>query len=290
MVLRPTPRLSRRQRVAAIVLACVAVALLGLDLTGSSLRTAHDGARGLLGSLYRGTDSVLGPVRRFVQGVPHAAGDQSRISALEHDNAVLRKKIADTALDRKTAAELARLRLSETAGHFRVVPGRVVAISPSEGFDWTVTLDVGSAGGVRVGQSVTDGDGLVGRVLHADPSTSVVLLAVDPGAGVGARDLRSGQVGVATGMGTNGFRFRPLDPTASVRKGDLLETGPSGSSSYVSGLAVGRVSAVRVAAGGGVIAYATPTTSPTALDLVGVIVSGTAQRTAAHPNRLAGGR
>ena len=50
---------------------------------------------------------------------------------------------------------------------------------------------------MQVGQTVTDGAGLVGRVLHADASTSVVLLAADPGSGVGVRDVRTGEIGVA---------------------------------------------------------------------------------------------
>ncbi len=290
---RQTPRLTRRQRVAAVVLAAVAACFLTLDLTGSSLSTAHSGVRGLLGSLYRGTDSVLGPVRRFVQGVPHASSNEERVRVLQHENAVLKKQLADINTDRRTAAELARLRLSATDGRYRVLPARVLAISPSEGFDWTVTIDTGTSSGVKVGQSVTDGNGLVGRVLHADTATSVVLLAVDPGSGVGARDLRTGQVGVATGLGADGFKFRPLDPKAKLRVGDQLDTGPAGSSSYIADLAVGKITAVRVAAGGTTLALAEPTSSPTALDLVGVILSGGGRagtRSAVQPANLAGGR
>jgi rod shape-determining protein MreC len=75
-------RLSRRQRLAAIALALVALAFLTLDIGGSSLSSAHGGVRGAFGSLYRGTDSVLGPIRRFVQGVPGAASNQDRINQL----------------------------------------------------------------------------------------------------------------------------------------------------------------------------------------------------------------
>ena len=103
---------------------------------------------------------------------------------------------------------------------------------------------------MHVGQSVTDGDGLVGRVLHADADTAVVLLAADPGSGVGARDVRSGEVGVATGDGPDGFTFTPIQPTAHLRVGDTLITGPSGASSYVAGLSVGTVTAVTVSADG----------------------------------------
>ena len=76
-------RLTRRQRWAAIALALVALVFLTLDLGGSSLADAHGGVRGAFGALYRGTDSVLGPVKRFVQGVPGAASNQDRIDQLE---------------------------------------------------------------------------------------------------------------------------------------------------------------------------------------------------------------
>jgi rod shape-determining protein MreC len=291
---RQTPRLTRRQRVAAIVLAAVAACFVTLDVSGSGLASAHSGARGMLGSLYRGTDSVLGPVRRFAQGVPHAESNENHVRALQHENAQLRKQLADAATDRKTAAELDRLQLAASDGGYRVLPARVLAISPAEGFDWTVTVDVGSSSGVRVGQSVTDGDGLVGRVLHADAGTSAVLLAVDPGSGVGARDVRNGQVGVATGIGRDGFEFRPLDPRAALRVGDRLSTGPSGASSFVAGLAIGTISAVRVAADGTTVATVRPTSAPGDLDLVGVILAGgraATSRSALRPSSdLAGGR
>jgi rod shape-determining protein MreC len=275
-------RLSRRQKIAATVLAVLAAAFLTLDLAGSSLSSAHRGVRGALGSLYRGTDSVLGPARRFIQAVPHAASDQNRIERLEHANAVLRGRLRAEQADRSTAARLAALRLTARRLDTSVVPARVIALGPGGGFDWTVTISAGRADGVRPDATVTDGAGLVGRVLHADRSTSTVLLAADPGSGVGARDLRSGELGVVTGHGTAGFVFVPLNPQASVQTGDLLLTGPSRSSSFVGNLAIGTVSAVE-SSGGTVRATVRPAVSPTSLDLVGVL------RTAPAAQALGGG-
>ena len=288
-----TRRLTRRQRVAAIVLAAVAVVFCTLDLGGASLSSAHSGVRGALGSLYRGTDSVLGPVRRFVQGVPHAGSDEQRVRALQHQNAELRRQLAAGHADVRTAAQLRRLQLAADEGHEKVLATHVLAMSPAQGFDWTVTIDTGAASGVKVGQTVTDGNGLVGRVLHADPSTSVVLLAVDPGSGVGARDLRTGQVGVVIGAGHDGFAFHPLDPHARIKVGDQLSTGPSDASSFVSGVSIGTVQSVRGSADGTTVASVAPTVSASGLDLLGVILAhgraGT--RFPLHPGpNLAGGR
>jgi rod shape-determining protein MreC len=267
-------RLSRRQRLAAIVLAAIALGFVTLDLGGGGLRSAHSGVRGALGSLYRGTDAVLGPTRHFIQGIPSAGTSHSRIAVLQHENAALRGRVAAAEADRAARAQLARLQLAATSGRYRIVSARVIALGPGGGFDWTVTLDVGTSSGIRVDQSVTDGAGLVGRVLHADASSATVLLGADPGAGVGVRDLRTGDVGIATGRGSAGYTFVPLDPKAVIRVGDELATGPAGSSSFVPGLALGTVTSVRTSADGTTSATVRTAVSPTSLDLVGVILVG----------------
>lgn len=267
-------RLTRRQRLAAITLAIVAICFVTLDLGGSSLRPAHSGVRGALGSLYRGTDAVLGPARRFIEGVPHAGTNQARINRLQHENAVLRGQLAQQQATRKAETRLTALARTATNVHASVLPARVTALGPGQGFDWTVTVDVGRSSGVRVGQSVTDGAGLVGRVLHVDEASSVVLLAADPDSGVGVRDERSGEVGIATGHGSAGFSYVPLNPHANVRVGDSLVTGPTGATSYVAGLPVGTVRAVREGSNGTREALVTPVAEPTQLDLVGVILTG----------------
>jgi len=267
-------RLTRRQRIAALTLAFVAVAFITLDLGGGSMRTAHRGVRGTLGALYRGTDALFGPARRWLQGVPSAGSNEGKVRALQHEVAQLHSQLNARTADTATNAELARLQLAANALGQNVEPARVIAFGPGQGFDWTVTLDAGSGSGIRVGQTVTDGNGLVGRVLHADRSSSVVLLAADPGSGVGVRDVRSGQLGIATGTGSSGFRFVPLDPNADIRAGDQLVTGPDGSTSFVSGMSLGTVRSVRVSSDGTVSASVRPTAAPTQLDLVGVVLVG----------------
>jgi rod shape-determining protein MreC len=286
-------RLTRRQRTAAIVLAVVALCFITLDLGGGGLRSAHDGVRGALGSLYRGTDALLGPARRFVQGVPSAGSNQERIDKLRQENAALRGQLAAAAADRATHTELAALQLAANAGGYQIVPARVLALGPGEDFDWTVTVDAGSADGVKAGQSVTDGNGLVGRVLHADANSSVILLAADPGSGVGARDLRTGEIGLATGAGTGGFTFVPLNPKASIHVGDTLSTGPTGSTSFVPGLSIGTVAGVHASLDGTIRATVKATTSPTSVDLVGVILVGghdELTRPALHPTTAVASR
>ena len=58
-----------------------------------------------------------------------------------------------------------------------------------------------------------------------------------------------------------------------VRVGDLLQTGPAGTSTFNAGLIVGTVSAVHTSAGGAVTASVRAVVNPTTLNLVGVITS-----------------
>jgi rod shape-determining protein MreC len=269
------------------MLTVIALCFITLDLGGGSLGNAHDGVRGALGSLYRGTDAVVGPARRWAEGVPSAGSNQGTIERLRKQNAALRGQVDSLQADKRTTGQLAELQRAADGSNTRLLPARVIALGPGEGFDWTVTLDAGTGDGVQVGQTVTDGAGLVGRVLHADSASCVVLLAADPGSGVGVRDLRTGEVGVVTGRGTDGFTFTPMRPNASVKVGDKLVTGPVGATSYVSGISVGTVSAVRTSADGTTRASVRPTASPTAVDLVGVVLdnstAGVAERAPLTP-------
>ena len=61
-----------------------------------------------------------------------------------------------------------------------------------------MTLNAGSADGIRADETVLNGAGLVGTVVR-QPTTATVQLATDAGATVGVRMTGSGQIGALTG-------------------------------------------------------------------------------------------
>ncbi len=274
-------RLTRRQQLSTAVLAVVALLFISLDFTGGSFADSRSGVSGSLGSLYRGTDSVVGPIRRFIQGVPDVGRDRTQIARLQQQNRQLQSKLAAAQADRTTQARLDTLQLQADSQSWKILPARVIGTSPSAGFQWTLTLDVGSREHVIAGQTVTDGVGLVGRVLSVHATTSVVLLAADPTSGVGVRDTRTGELLLATGRGPNGITASPIDDRFDVRKGDTLVTGPTGKTTYAPGLPVGTVGSVSVGLDGAVTAVVTPTASMTRQDLVGIVLLPV--RTTARP-------
>jgi rod shape-determining protein MreC len=264
-------RLTRRQKLSALALTVLALLFLSLDFTGGSLAEARGGATGTLGSLYRGTDSVIGPVRRFVQGIPDVGRNRREIAQLQQSNRDLQRQLAAAGTDAATARRLSALQLQADSEQWHIMPARVIATGPGAGFQWTVTLDTGSREHVQAGQSVTDGVGLVGRVVAVYPTTSVVLLAADPTSGVGVRDVRSGQLLLASGRGSDSMTASPLADRVDVRPGDRLVTGPAGKTTYAAGLEVGVVTAVNTGAGGAVAVTVRPSASQTGLDLVGIV-------------------
>jgi rod shape-determining protein MreC len=265
-------KLTRRQQIGAAALTLVALFFISLDFAGGSLRSARGGATGALGSLYRGTDSVIGPVRRFIQGVPDVADNRSRIAALQQDNDTLRRKLADAQLDSGSAKRLNDLQLQANSAGWQILPARVIATGPGAGFEWTVTVDVGSREHVLLSQTVSDGFGLVGRVIAVHQTNSVVLLAADPTAGVGVRDTRSGELLLARGNGSRGITAAPLDDNVDIKVGDHLVTGPAGQTTFVNGIEVGVITKVSRSIAGMISATVRPTAPQAGLDLIGIVL------------------
>ena len=277
-----------RQRRAAVALAVVAVLFAAFDVVSAPFAGARGGVQGFFGGLYRGTDSVFGPARTWVARVPRLSADRATIAAQQARIAALERAAASRGQSATTAREVARLQLQANRGGYRVLPAHVIAVGPAGSFDWTVVLDAGRRDGLRLEQSVLSGPDLVGRIVRVSTSSATVLLAADPGSGVGVRDQRSAQIGIARGRGLAGYAFTGLNPVLPPKVGDLLVTGPAGKSTYVAGLTVGTVTGIHVQLDGTTQATVRPAVSPTTLDLVGVaLVGGThAPRSALAPKTV----
>lgn len=252
----------------------LSVAFVTLDYRGGSFSAIRTGASAVFGPVQRGFGTVFGPVSRFFAGLPEVGSSSATIDQLRQDNSELSRQLRDNQLNADRGEELDRLKLLAGRGQYRTVPASVISLSPSLGFEWTVTLDVGTQDGVKEDMTVVNGDGLVGRVKEAGPSTCVVILAIDPGSSVGVRTEGSGELGLVNGNGMTDLAYDPLDPQADIHRGDRLVTGPYGATTYAPGVPVGEVVSVSADRHGDSVAKVRPYAKPSALDLVGVIVEG----------------
>jgi len=265
---------TRRTRIVIAVLLLVSVTLIGLDVRA--------GGGGLVGKLRRTSSSVLGPVERVAASAlapfrrmvdAFSRSDADRIRALQEQNMRLRLQLAAQPELAAQSAQLARLLHTAGLGQFPMVFARVMAIGPAQGFEWTAQLDAGAVDGVKVGMTVIDGSGLVGRITAVTSTTCTVLLAIDNGFTVGGRVAGSGQAGFVTGRGPGLMTFELLGTSAALRPGARLVT-LGNDPGFTPGVPIGVVTTVQATPGALTLnATVRPYVSFLSLDLLGIVIS-----------------
>jgi rod shape-determining protein MreC len=261
---------ARRTRAILVALLVVSIALITIDFRGGGDSAAH----GAGGRLFAPVEHVAGDVTGVFSG---AAGNGGEVARLQRQNDQLRAQLAQAQAGEADAAQLASL-LHLAKGRYTVVAGTVIAAGGD--YEDTVTLNVGSADGITVNETVLNGDGLVGTVAAVTPTTATVQLATDAGATVGVRMTGSGQIGALTGTadsmtGAVALKLTMFSSSAVLRPGQTLVTfGSVGGRPYVPGVPVGTVSAVTTPPGSlSPTALVTPFADFTGLGVVGVVVS-----------------
>ncbi|WP_055552884.1 rod shape-determining protein MreC [Streptomyces sp. NBRC 110028] len=268
---------TRESRLLLVLLIAIAFALITVDIRGgedSPLDGARQAAASAFGPVENGVASAVDPVGNAVAAIRDSDERHDRISQLEQENTRLRQRLGSDDRNRARTVELDKLRKVAGAGQYGIKGAEVIGIGAAQGFSWTVTLDVGSDDGIQRDQTVINGDGLVGRVTTVGPSTSTVLLAIDPDFTVGTRMEKSSELGFATGRGDRSLHVQLLNGKAKIKKGDRLVTfGSQADKPFVPGVPVGKV--VRVDPTGGDLTrtlQVRPYVRFSRLDIVGVVV------------------
>jgi len=275
---------TRRSRAVLGILLITALAMITIDYRGgdnSPLRGLRGVGATVFGPIEHVAASVVRPVGNFVEAIADAPGQRSRGDRLERENQKLRAQLQSGQLDKGRSAQLQQLLGTAGLGGYKIVAAEV--ISAGQGFEDTVTIDVGSSSGVKADMTVITGDGLVGRVTRVGPSSATVLLVTDAAATVGARLEASQEIGVVQGKGRRGLgsgtstplRFQLLDANAPMKVGERLVTlGSQGDRPYVPGVPIGSVVKIEQTPGSLTrTAYVKPFVHFTSLDVVGVVVA-----------------
>ncbi|WP_328376944.1 rod shape-determining protein MreC [Streptomyces sp. NBC_01020] len=268
---------TRESRLLLVLLIAIAFALITVDIRGgeaSPVDGARHAAATVFGPVESGVADAVNPVGNAIGAVRDSGDRHNRISALQRENTALKQQLGSSARNRSRVRQLDSMLKTAGAGQYGIKGAQVIAIGAAQGFSWTVTIDAGTADGIKRDMTVLNGDGLVGRVTTVGPNTATVLLANDPDFTVGTRMEKTDEVGFATGRGDRPLSVQFLNGKAEVKKGDRLVTfGSSNDKPFVPGVPVGQV--VRVDPSGGDLTrtvYVRPYVSFTKLDLVGVVV------------------
>lgn len=258
-----------------------ALTLIAADHGGGSagfLGGLRSAAGSVLGGTERAVGSVARPVTRFFEGGVRSTADTAQVTALQRELLRLRGQLSAAQLSQAQYQQLSGMLAVAGRGGYQVVAATVVGFG--QGYSQTVTLDAGSADGIRPRQTVISASGLVGQVVSVSASTCTVLLMNAPTSVVGVALAPSGKIGWVTGEGPartgNGLlKLQILDSSLVLRPGEQLVTVASvNDQPFVPGVPVGVIASVTDRAGSlTALAQVRPYADLSALDVVGIVIA-----------------
>lgn len=269
--------LSRRTRIALAILVVASLTFVILDLRGGDgpMSSARSAISAVTGVLQKGAATVFSPVTSAGDWWSTWRNQAGQIEQLRTENEELAALVRQSQNDRARADELNALLRVASVGRYRVVPAEVIAVGPAQDYAWTVTIDAGSLDGIEREMTVINGQGLVGRVLKVNQTTSTVVLLVDASSAVGGRVATTEEIGIVAGTGRqDSLDFQLLDPLAELVIGDALVTfGSRGGRPYAPGIPIGEVVDITGTAGQLTrVATVRPFVDVSQLSIVGIVV------------------
>jgi rod shape-determining protein MreC len=241
----------RRRR--AVLLLLVACSLILVTASfGDGLRSIERGALEVFGPVQEGASRVLGPFRDAAGWVGDTINAKGDLEDLRAQRDALRRELSDERGAMRENQQLrALVKLDQRLSLTRqgAITGRVFVRSPTVWYS-TVTINKGSADGVREGQPVVNGAGLVGRIRRVSRGSSQVLLITDGSFGVSARVNESNASGIVqTAVGDpNDLRLEYPGRNDRVRENQTVVTAGSTSARFPSrfppDIPIGRVTRV----------------------------------------------
>jgi rod shape-determining protein MreC len=216
--------------------------------------SAQAPARGSRGSLLQSWIlTAAAPVARAVAGFSRTVtGSSSTVADAFHaraENARLRRDLLrrdEELLRLRAEAQQMRreLGMRAAAPFLPVVVGSapILLLERRAGVQ-SALVGIGTSAGVGAGSPLAVPEGLVGRVVTAGSTLSRAQLLLDASAAVGARIVRTGELGIVRGDGRGALILNHVPTTSRVKPGDLVESaGVDGI--YPRGIPIGRVQSV----------------------------------------------
>lgn len=221
-----THRPIRSTRLLVFGLLLASLVTITVDARGGQrgpLAVIGRGIGAVVGPLQEGVAAVFRPIGSFVTNVFRAGNLAEQNRALQDEIADLRGTLQDTlGLRRENEVLRGIVDLAESEG-LQFEGAEVIGESPGN-FEWAVDIDKGSADGIEMSMPVISSEGLVGRVVQVYPTTSKVMLIIDPDSTVSGRLSHSGERGAVVGQRDEPLRFDLIDPEVEVQPGEIVET------------------------------------------------------------------
>jgi rod shape-determining protein MreC len=253
-------RAVRRRRAVLVVLVTASLILLtayfGEGQSGS-LHSAQRGALSALSPIQEGASRVLKPFRDlfgWFGDTIDAKGQRDKAIAQRDD---YRRQLTTVQNALREARQQGAINTIDTTGgmsRYGPVDARVYVHSPSSWYQ-SLQINKGTSDGIKEGDPVINGAGLVGKIETAWGGGAVVTLITDPEFATGGITADSQEPGsVVPAVGAPGdLLFKFVDNATKVRKGELVYTAGTISSRlesrYPPAIPIGRVDRIDIGDG-----------------------------------------
>jgi rod shape-determining protein MreC len=177
---------------------------------------------GLFSEIQRGTMTSVDSVRGVWSGYVALRDAQAENEALKNELQRLQVRLQEERAEAQRAENYRKLlELRERAGVDTVASEVIAGPATNEFLD--MTIDKGSADGVRRDMAVISPGGVIGRVHLSSPRAAKVQMLIDFNAAAGAMIERTRAQGLVVGLGSS-LRMDYVTSTADVKPGDLVVT------------------------------------------------------------------
>jgi rod shape-determining protein MreC len=192
------------------------------------LHSAQRGALGALSPIQEGASRVLKPFRDLFGWFGDTIDAKDQRDKAEAERDALRTQLVDAQNRLREAEQQAKINERDTTGgmsRYGPVDARVYLRSPSSWYQ-SLQINKGTSDGVREGDPVINGAGLVGKVETATGGSAVVTLITDPEFATGGITSVSQEPGsVVPAVGAPGdLLFKFVDNATEVKKGEIVYT------------------------------------------------------------------
>ena len=144
----------------------------------------------------------------------------------------LQVRVAD--LEAENSKMKQELNLTESLSEYTTVHATVIARNPDQWME-SLVINVGANEGIQKNMSVMSGNGLIGRIIEVNPTSSKVLFLSNEQSNDGkvaaSIQIKSGSAnGIISGYDrkTKEYLMTQVDPTVQVSAGDLVQTSGLG--------------------------------------------------------------
>lgn len=214
---------------------------------------AREGNEGPLHSLQNTTSGMVTPLTAVgttvgslavsgTMSVEDLTASDAAYNQLKENNQRLSQMVVELEEYRQEAARLESLIGLADAYGFTSIAARVVGYS-TDSYNRSITLDAGSASGIKTGMPVMGATGVIGQVVSTTPATCNVRLLTDAQSGVSVLVQSSRAEGIVRGSVEGTLYLEGIDDTVELSEGDVVITSGLGGG-YYRGLVVGMITKI----------------------------------------------